>query len=100
MTAWIGLLLLQAAVSGGPWLDVPFIHQGKDGCGSAALWMLMQYWKQPARNVEDIQQELYSKEAHGIYASEMERYLKAQGFRTFVLTAAWDDLAGHVAQGR
>ncbi len=36
----------------------------------------MQYWKQPTRQVEDIQHELYSREAHGIYASEMERYLK------------------------
>jgi predicted double-glycine peptidase len=99
MTSWISLLLLQAALSG-PWLDVPFVHQGKDGCGSASIWMLIQYWKKPARTVEEIQHDLYSRAAHGIYASDMERYLKEQGFQTFVLTLKWDDLSEHVAQGR
>src|SRR5215831_15944886 len=99
MTSWISLLLLQAALAG-PWIDVPFVHQGKDGCGSASIWMLMQYWKKPTPAVEDIQQVLYSKDAHGIYASDMERYLKEQGFRTFVLSAKWDDLSAHIEQGR
>jgi hypothetical protein len=62
--------------------------------------MLMQYWKKPTPAVEDIQHDLYSKDAHGIYASDMERYLKEQGFRTFVLTANWDDLSPHIEQGR
>jgi hypothetical protein len=99
MTSRISLLLLQA-VLGGLWIDVPFVHQGKDGCGSASIWMLMQYWKKPTRTVEDIQSDLYSRTAHGIYATDMERYLKEQGFRTFVLTARWDDLSTHIAQGR
>jgi hypothetical protein len=99
MTSWLSVLLLQAALAG-PWIDVPFVHQGKDGCGSASIWMLMQYWKKPAPPVEDIQHDLYSKDAHGIYASDMERYLKEQGFRTFVLTAKWDDLTAHIEQGR
>ena len=28
----------------GVWLDVPFVKQSEDGCGSAAISMLLQYW--------------------------------------------------------
>src|SRR5260370_42001984 len=27
------------------WTDVPFIAQAKNGCGSAAISMVMQYWE-------------------------------------------------------
>ena len=33
-----------SATPSGLWLDVPYIHQEKDGCGSAALAMVLQYW--------------------------------------------------------
>ena len=26
------------------WLDVPFVPQSRDGCGAAAIAMVMQYW--------------------------------------------------------
>src|SRR6266404_3118393 len=28
----------------GVWLDVPFVLQSEDGCGSAAISMVLQYW--------------------------------------------------------
>jgi len=28
----------------GLWLDVPYIHQEKDGCGAASLAMVLRYW--------------------------------------------------------
>jgi predicted double-glycine peptidase len=28
----------------GVWLDVPFIRQSEDGCGSAAISMVLEYW--------------------------------------------------------
>jgi hypothetical protein len=96
------LLVLQfAGLPSGLWLDVPFVHQEKNGCGSASVWMVMQYWKHPATpRVEEIHHELYSKQAQGIYARDMERYLSRQGFRTFTFKAEWNDLSSLLAKGR
>jgi len=89
------------------WLDVPFVKQTEDGCGSAAISMLLQYWKAHGMPVdshradaEAIQKQLYSPKAHGIYASDMESYLKDSGFRVFLLDAEWKDLIEHLKQGR
>jgi len=61
----------------------------------------MQYWKHPATpRVEEIQHELYSKQARGIYARDLERYLNQHGFRTFTFEAEWDDLSAHLSKGR
>jgi ABC-type bacteriocin/lantibiotic exporter with double-glycine peptidase domain len=91
----------------GVWLDVPFIQQTEDGCGSAAIAMLLQYWGAhgtPITSGSDdaaaIQKQLYSRKAHGIFASDMERYLKQTGFRAFALRGAWGDLREHLAEGR
>ncbi len=72
----LGLLLVPAlavGASGGLWLDVPFIPQVKEGCGSAVLAMVLQYWSGKGTTVaadrmeaEKIQRRLYSKEAKGI----------------------------------
>jgi predicted double-glycine peptidase len=99
---WAALLVFQfAALPSGLWLDVPFVHQEKNGCGSASVWMVMQYWKHPATpRVEDIHHELYSKQAQGIYARDMERYLDQHGFRTFTFQAGWDDISAHLSKGR
>lgn len=89
------------------WLDVPFVRQTEEGCGSASVSMLLLYWrtKGAAVSVERtdanaIQEKLYSKRDHGIRASEMERYLKESGFRVFAITGAWSDLREHLVQGR
>jgi len=71
----VGMLLLAPVLAtgagSGVWLDVPYIHQEKEGCGSAAVAMVLQYWNQkgialsPERiDAEKIQRELYSKEVH------------------------------------
>jgi len=95
------------AETAGVWLDVPFIKQTEQGCGSASLAMLLQYWAvhgaavPPGRDDDAaIQKELYSRKAHGILASDMQRYLKESGFRTFALRGEWTDLRQHLAQGR
>jgi len=99
--------LLAAGAGSGVWLDVPYIRQDKEGCGSAALAMVLQYWNQkgaalsPERiDAEKIQRELYSKEAHGIRASAMERYLRESGFSPFIFRGEWKDLATHIEKGR
>jgi predicted double-glycine peptidase len=113
----VGLLVLAlvAAVSlptqepakAGIWLDVPFIKQTTEGCGSASIAMLLEYWIAHGTAVsagrddaDAIQRQLYSRKGHGIFASDVERYLKESGFRVFALRGTWDDLREHLAQGR
>lgn len=89
------------------WLDVPFVKQTEEGCGSASLAMLLQYWSAHGTPVsaerEDasaIQASLYSRKGHGIFASDMQKYLKDSGFRVFAVAGEWDDLRKHLSQGR
>jgi ABC-type bacteriocin/lantibiotic exporter with double-glycine peptidase domain len=93
--------------SSGVWLDVPFVKQSVEGCGSASLAMLLQYWSvhgtavAPERaEAAAIQKQLYSRKAHGIFASDMERYLRESGFREFAVRGEWDDLREHLQKGR
>jgi predicted double-glycine peptidase len=96
-----------AGDSAGLWLDVPYIKQTEEGCGSASLAMVLQYWKAHGTaisagrdDVDAIQNQLYSHRAHGILASDLERYLKRSGFRAFAFRGEWRDLREHLAQGR
>ena len=43
---------------------------------------------------------LYSAKAHGIYASDMEKYFKEKGFRTFTIRGEWEDLSQQLDKGR
>jgi predicted double-glycine peptidase len=101
--------LCAVAVAGasGLWLDVPYIHQEKDGCGSAALAMVLLYWQgkdlviaadraEPAK----IQRELYEPKLHGITAARMELYLSDSGLQTFAFRGEWSDLRANIAKGR
>jgi predicted double-glycine peptidase len=99
--------VLSSARSGGVWLDVPFVRQEKDGCGAASIAMVMQYWlKQQGRPATDsadarqIRRALYAPDAHGIYASAMERYFQQHGFRAFSFSGEWKDLLQHLQKGR
>jgi predicted double-glycine peptidase len=97
--------VLLAAGAPGVLLDVPFIKQEKDGCGAAALAMVMQYWQikqgRPATaSADDILQALYSRRGRGIYASDMEQYLREHGFPAFALRGEWSDLEHHLEKGR
>jgi ABC-type bacteriocin/lantibiotic exporter with double-glycine peptidase domain len=96
-----------AAQSGGVWVDVPFVAQQKNGCGSAVIAMVMQYWQNKEAqhraediNAADIQRALYTRQAHGIYASDLEHYFKEHGFRTFTLKGDWNLLRTHLEKGR
>src|SRR6185312_4255296 len=95
------------AQEGGIWLDVPFVQQEKNGCGAAVIAMVMQYWQKQQPRVqefsvipEEIQQQLYSAPAHRIYASDLEHYFDAHGFRTFAPHGDWDLLRSHLQKGR
>ena len=88
------------------WLDVPFVKQEKDGCGAASIAMVMQYWQQhggpanPMAEAARIQHALYSEAAHGIYASDMEKYFQQNGYVTFTFSGEWADLRQHLEKGR
>jgi len=88
------------------WLDVPFVKQEKDGCGAASIAMVMQYWQQhggpanPMAEAARIQHALYSGAAHGIYASDMEKYFQQSGYVTFTFSGEWADLRQHLEKGR
>lgn len=87
------------APSRAAWLDVPFIAQEKNGCGSAALAMTIRYWGKPADAVR-IQRELYSSAEKGIPAAAIRGYLEDRGFETHVFRGEWQDLRHHLSQGR
>jgi uncharacterized protein YvpB len=91
----------------GVWLEVPYVKQSENGCGSASISMVLQYWNAHGAATEDartdvnaIQQKLYSPKEHGILASEVERYLKESGFRTFSIPGKWEDLREQLTKGR
>ena len=104
----LSLMLAFSAVAEKPstlWLDVPFVRQERDGCGSASIAMVMQYWERqvgrpPVASVAEIQQQLYSPKARGIYASDMERYFADNGYRAFAFAGTWDDLHQQIVKGR
>jgi hypothetical protein len=83
------------------WLDVPFIRQPKDGCGSASIWMVAQYYRAPqVDSVTEIHREVFSAQAGGVYASDMRRYFATHGFDEFAFSGQWADLEQHLARGR
>src|SRR5712664_4714230 len=93
--------------SSGVWLEVPYIKQSEDGCGAAAIAMLLQYWGAHGAPIAAgradaaaIQKQLYSRKARGIFASDMQRYLRESGFREFAVRGEWSDLRQHLEQGR
>lgn len=113
MTVTVVVMLLVcgvvfAADPPGVWLDVPFVKQDdKDGCGASSIAMVMQYWQQqqgrsrnPSTEVVQIQRALYSEAAHGIYASDMERYFQQNGYVAFTFSGEWADLKQHLEKGR
>jgi predicted double-glycine peptidase len=109
-------LLILACVLAGPgdmaelagiWLDVPFVKQTEDGCGSAAIAMVLRYWSGHGTSVaagradaEVIQKQLYSRKGRGIFASDMQRYLRESGFRVFAVRGEWSELREHLTLGR
>jgi ABC-type bacteriocin/lantibiotic exporter with double-glycine peptidase domain len=105
---WTTLVILAlSSPASSIWIDVPFVAQQEEGCGAAALSMLIQYWESQGYSYDEnasdpirIMQLLYSKKDHGIPARNFKNYLQHQGFRTFEFTGKWDDLAHHLEKGR
>ncbi len=87
------------------WLDVPFVAQTTDGCGAASLAMVMRYWQREQHQPMTVdpvrlQEQMYSRHAHGIYASRMVDQLRRSGFAAYPFHGQWSDLEHHIALGR
>lgn len=107
--AWLWAVLgtALAAQPAALWLDVPFVKQVENGCGSAALAMTLQYWRQHGASLDPkladavyIHAQLYSESLHGIAASAMQQYFEDHGFQALVFRGRWEDLGAHLAKGR
>lgn len=102
-----GATFALAAEPVGVWIDVPFVAQTRDGCGSASISMVMSYWEKKqgrtatsAADSEKIQAALLLAAAGGIPASMMQQYFQNSGYRTFAFQGEWSDLEHHLQQGR
>jgi ABC-type bacteriocin/lantibiotic exporter with double-glycine peptidase domain len=89
------------------WIDVPFVAQVKNGCGSAAMAMVMEYWDKKtghgsmgSSDAAKIQAALYSPAEEGISASSMKKYFESAGYRTFAFVGDWGELRHHLGRGR
>lgn len=120
MPLLVALSLLVAALASAPLasatpetgaglrLDIPFTPQVKEGCGSAAIAMVMGWWKShghapgdaSAVDVLAIHKAVYSRKANGTPAVEMERYFRGEGFRVYSFRGEWADLTEHLGKGR
>jgi len=111
----LGLVLFAAAGAGfalaaatpSLWIDVPFVAQAKNGCGSAAIAMVMDYWDKKAgraaggsADAAKIQAALYAPAEEGIPASAMKKYFESAGYRTFAFVGDWSELGHHLERGR
>ena len=97
-----------AAQPPGLWIDVPFVAQTRDGCGSAAISMIMQYWEnQPLdkpfliwRTRNGFSRLSIPRLGGGIPASRMREYFQASGYQAFAFRGNWSDLKHHIQEGR
>jgi ABC-type bacteriocin/lantibiotic exporter with double-glycine peptidase domain len=105
--ALLSAALMSAADTPGLWIDVPYIAQVKDGCGSAVISMVMQYWARQedepapaASDAQTIQQILFAPSEKGIPASAMLQYFQRNGYRALAFSGEWSDLREQIAKGR
>jgi len=111
----LGTALITAVIAGlalaspqpAVWIDVPYVAQSADGCGSASISMVMQYWagklgRSVPRSAGEatIQQALFSTKGGGIPASAMEKYFEDSGYRVLAFEGTWEDLQSQIGKGR
>ena len=80
-------------------LPVPFVPQEKDGCGAAALVMVLGYWEVPADH-RAIQKELREPELRGIRGSRLAAFAATLGLVAIPYAGDLDNLRDYLAKGR
>ena len=98
---------IQAGSAQSIWINVHFVAQTTDGCGSASISMVMQYWDRKRQRAiaadaepEHIQAALFSRAAGGIFASSMREYFQKSGYQAFAFRGEWSDFQRELALGR
>lgn len=81
------------------WLDVPFVHQPENGCGSAVAWMVLQYWS-AAPSLDEIHRVLFSRNKNGVSTTDLETFFRERHFKTWSFRGEWTDLQHHLVRGR
>ncbi|MHB1936820.1 MAG: C39 family peptidase [Acidobacteriaceae bacterium] len=104
---WRAAAVVQTGPEQAIWIDVPFVAQTTDGCGSASISMVMQYWDRkqrrpiaPDAEPEHIQEALFSPAARGIFAGDMREYFQKSGYQAFAFHGQWRDFQRELARGR
>jgi ABC-type bacteriocin/lantibiotic exporter with double-glycine peptidase domain len=102
--------VLDAAAAPGVWLDVPFVKQGKNGCGAASIAMVIEFWQRHQNKTvsegdagaqyANIEHTLRPGEANGILASEMKDYFLQHGYAAFAFAGDLSLLEHHLREGR
>lgn len=102
----VALCVAKCAVAVLAPLDIPFVSQVKEGCGSAAIAMLIQYWARQdsllsdaAAASEEIDRMLPAS-AKGIRGKALQGYLERHGFDAFIFDGEISDLKHHLDKGR
>jgi ABC-type bacteriocin/lantibiotic exporter with double-glycine peptidase domain len=103
-----GLISTNALWSGDRlWLDVPFVRQARNGCGTACISMVLQYWEQAARatviatpSEPEIRSSIPHRPVAGTLSEDMESYFKSRGMRTYVFEGNWADVSRQISKGR
>ncbi len=107
MSIALTVILVPWLASGPHWLDVPFVPQSRDGCGAAAIAMVMQYWIRShthldptASNDARIYKLLNTPGRRGIAGDKLRQYLDQHGFSAHVFRGEPQDLRANLEKGR
>jgi len=77
----MSLALVAATLLGGPaFLSVPYVPQRAEGCGAAALTMVLRYWGRPVLH-DEVAAQLAEKELRGTSGSRLAAVAEAEGLR-------------------
>ncbi len=75
--------------------NVPFVRQGENSCGPAALASVASYWGQQA-DLAQIKARVYLPELRGTLPMDMERFMREEGFLTSSSSGTLDALKAQV----
>src|SRR5262245_17932249 len=95
----IALVLATFLAASSVWLDVPFVHQTENGCGSAVAWMVLQYWS-TAPPLDEVHRVLFSRSKNGVSTIDMEKFFRERNFKTWAFRGEWTDLQHHLLRRR
>lgn len=90
---------LLAAAVGATLLSVPYVPQRHDGCGPAALAMVLRYWGRPVL-LDELAAELVSPDLHGTPGSALAELARREGLRAVALRGDLFALRDAVAKQR